>query len=62
MWIGLALVGGSVSFAIIMLVANLAFLSPQTLRSCWSRRNGEQATTSATPVSAAGKPVLAARR
>jgi hypothetical protein len=60
MWIGLALIGGSVSFAIIMLVANLALLSPQTLRNCCSRKNG--ATPSAASISAAGKLVLAARR
>jgi hypothetical protein len=36
-WLGLALVGGSVSFAVIMLVATLAFLSPQTLRNCCGR-------------------------
>lgn len=33
-WTGLALVGGWVSFAVLMLIANLAFLRPETLRSC----------------------------
>jgi len=62
MWIGLALIGGSVSFAVIMLVANLAFLSPQTLRSCSGRGNTEQSAASTTSIPGTGKAVLAARR
>jgi hypothetical protein len=62
MWAGLALIGGSVSFAVLMLVANLAFVSPQTLRSCLGRRNTQQ-TTSAVPNTPVGrKDVAMARR
>ncbi len=40
-WLGLALIGGSVSFAVIMFVATLAFLSPQTLRNCCGHEPGD---------------------
>jgi hypothetical protein len=40
-WLGLGLVGGSVSFAVIMFIATLAFLSPQTLRG-WGRETRVQ--------------------
>ena len=38
-WGGLALIGGSVSFCVLMFVATLAFLRPETLRS-WCARCG----------------------
>lgn len=42
-WIGLALIGGSVSYSVLMLVANLAFVEPATLRS-WCARGNKPAT------------------
>jgi len=38
-WTGLALITGSVSFALLMIIANLAFLSPETLRR-WCAKRG----------------------
>jgi hypothetical protein len=59
-WAGLALVGGSVSFAVIMFVATLAFVSPQPLRNCCC---GEKttATQSKSSVPSGGKVVATAR-
>ncbi|HTQ40818.1 MAG TPA: hypothetical protein VMJ32_17485 [Pirellulales bacterium] len=69
MWAGLALIGGSVSFAVIMLVANLAFLSPETVRGFLGRQNAENASASAPTTKAATssgssgrKEVVVARR
>ncbi len=36
-WTGIALVSGAASFAVAMLIANLAFLQPETLRACCGR-------------------------
>ena len=36
MWGSLALLTGLVSYCVIMMVANLAFVSPESLRSCWT--------------------------
>jgi hypothetical protein len=41
-WLLLALIGGAVSFALIMFVATLAFLSPQALRGCCRRESRVQ--------------------
>jgi len=38
-WIGTALLTGMVSFALVMLVANLAFVSPATFRCCFATRS-----------------------
>jgi hypothetical protein len=45
MWIGMALLTGSVSFALIMLVANLAFVPAATFRCCLDRRAAQAAAT-----------------
>ena len=37
-WIGTAILTGMTSWALIMLVANLAFVSPESLRNCLDRR------------------------
>jgi hypothetical protein len=37
-WIGTALLTGMTSWVLMMLVANLAFVSPATLRACLARR------------------------
>ncbi len=60
-WLWLALVGGSVSFAVIMFIATLAFLSPQALRG-WGSRSTERTTASAASGPTAGKSVVAAGR
>jgi hypothetical protein len=62
MWIGLALIGGSVSFAVIMLVANLAFLTPQTLRNCCGRNTTTLAMQAAASNPSTRKPVAVANR
>jgi hypothetical protein len=62
MWTGLALIGGSVSFAVVMLVANLAFLTPQTLRNCCGRSTTTLATQSAASSPSTRKPVAVANR
>ena len=38
-WIGTALLTGMTSWALMMLVANLAFASPTFLRNCFTRRS-----------------------
>jgi hypothetical protein len=62
MWIGLALIGGSVSFAVLMLIATLAFLSPEMLRKFSARKSPEQEITARASIPLAGKAVAAARR
>jgi hypothetical protein len=42
-WTGLALISGAVSFAVLMMVANLAFLPPETLHSWCVRWRGRTA-------------------
>jgi hypothetical protein len=36
MWLGTAVVSGMISFGLIMLVANLAFISPEAMRTCFA--------------------------
>jgi hypothetical protein len=61
-WAGLALFGGSVSFAVLMFVATLAFVSPQTLRNCCTNKSAEQLTQSTISVPVAGKALASAHR
>lgn len=60
-WASLALVGGSVSFAVLMFVATLAFVSPQTLRNCCCGEKTTATTQSKTSVPSGGKVVASAR-
>ncbi len=46
-WPGLALISGSVSFAVLMMVANLAFLPPETLHSWCARWHSPSAAVAA---------------
>ena len=40
-WTGIALIGGAVTFAVAMLIANLAFLRPETLRGCCAKETAQ---------------------
>jgi hypothetical protein len=55
MWLLLALVTGLNTFALTMLAANLAFVSPELLRSLWSGAKGSQQAGSV-PVRRAARP------
>jgi hypothetical protein len=46
-WTGIALVGGAVTFAVAMLIANLAFLRPETLRACCAKETAQTNATAA---------------
>jgi hypothetical protein len=64
MWLGLALIGGSVSFAILMLIANLAFLSPSIVRAWSGQKLADAAgnsTVSTQRTPSTGKAVAARR-
>jgi hypothetical protein len=61
-WVGLALISGWVSFDVLMLVATLAFLSPEALRSWGPRKTQQPLTKSATSISSGGKQVAVAGR
>jgi hypothetical protein len=61
-WVGLALVSGWVSFNLLMLVATLAFLSPEGLRSCGSGKTQQLQAKSTTSTTASGKQVAVAGR
>ncbi|HZZ29545.1 MAG TPA: hypothetical protein VFE46_16220 [Pirellulales bacterium] len=62
MWAALAVIGGSVSFAVMMIVASLAFLAPETLRGQVARNSTPQASSSAATTVSNRKEMATARR